>query len=172
MSIVNAAIAKHYLLDDQYIISPFEAKNFWDKKVSIVDHADKVVVLDFWATWCGPCINQEPHLQKLALSIENDDLLFIKVSIDKDIEKWRKYMANSMSSNILQWHIPIDKIENFKSRFSITSLPRYMLLGFDNKVLVDKMPKPESGVFNELILQALKIESSVHHSLPIDRSQE
>ncbi len=155
-SMLNAAIAKHYILDEEYPIPFFQAKDYWDKDVTLSDYADKTIVLDFWATWCGPCVDQQPYLEELATNLENCDVLFIKVSIDEDLEKWRNHFTNYEDSNIKQWHIPLDNIDYIKNRFSVTALPRYMLIGINGKVIVDKMPKPESGVFKELILQALQ----------------
>ena len=60
------------------------------KMVSLSDFRGKVVVVDVWATWCGPCRAEIPYLVKLEKEMEGKDVVFIGVSVDeqKDHKKW------------------------------------------------------------------------------------
>jgi cytochrome c biogenesis protein CcmG/thiol:disulfide interchange protein DsbE len=62
----------------------FELKDPAGRIVRLSDYAGKVVVLDFWATWCGPCKNSIPWLIELSKKHEADGLAVIGISMDED----------------------------------------------------------------------------------------
>ena len=53
----------------------------------------KYVYIDMWASWCGPCCMEVPHLQALEKELENDAVVFVSISIDTDKEAWKNKMA-------------------------------------------------------------------------------
>lgn len=59
-------------------------------------HQGKVVLVDFWATWCGPCLKQLPHTAELARQHEADGLVVVTVTVDEpeDLEKAKKRLAD------------------------------------------------------------------------------
>lgn len=52
----------------------------------------KTIFLNFWATWCPPCIAEMPNIQALYESVENDSIQFVMVSLDEDHQKARSYL--------------------------------------------------------------------------------
>ena len=63
------------------------------RKISIAEMRGKVILLDFWATWCYPCRNTVPVVTDLAESRKSDGLVVIGVSRDTDERAWREYIA-------------------------------------------------------------------------------
>ncbi|HTZ75695.1 MAG TPA: TlpA disulfide reductase family protein [Candidatus Aquilonibacter sp.] len=61
--------------------------------VSLDDLEGKVVLIDFWATWCGPCREALPHVHKIAQKFEGQPLVILSVSLDSDDQKWRDFVA-------------------------------------------------------------------------------
>jgi thiol-disulfide isomerase/thioredoxin len=59
-----------------------DAKSLDGRKVHLKGLRGKLVVLNFWATWCGPCREELPMLVKIAQASDNPDLVFIAVSVD------------------------------------------------------------------------------------------
>lgn len=97
--------------------------------VVISDHAGKVVVLFFWATWCGPC---KPHLPILHLLSEKygpNRLTWIGVSVDQDDRRWRKFVANNRMGGI-QVRSP-----DWADAFGVTSYPTTVFIGVDGTIL-------------------------------------
>jgi len=58
------------------------------------DLRGKVVVLNFWATWCPPCVEETPSLNKLQKYIESRDALVLGVSVDEDIGAYEKFLKD------------------------------------------------------------------------------
>lgn len=71
-------------------------KNIKGETVSLADLKGKVVVMNFWATWCPPCIKELPSLQKLAKELEGEkDIVFMAIEVDQDIQKAADFMAKN-----------------------------------------------------------------------------
>lgn len=73
----------------------FKLKDLDQKEVSLSDLAGRVVVLDFWATWCGPCVSAMPHLQKLQEEFKDQPLVIYGLNSDYGLsdEKLAAWMA-------------------------------------------------------------------------------
>jgi len=65
------------------------------RRVSLDDLAGKVVLIDFWATWCGPCREALPHMRQIAQKFAAEPLVVISVSLDSDDGKWRSFVAKN-----------------------------------------------------------------------------
>ncbi|WP_345232876.1 TlpA disulfide reductase family protein [Olivibacter ginsenosidimutans] len=85
----------------------FKDKN--GKTVSISSLKGKVVFINFWATWCPPCIQEMPSINQLKQSFkENDNIVFLMVDVDADVEKSTAFMAENKYD--LPVYIPISDI--------------------------------------------------------------
>jgi thiol-disulfide isomerase/thioredoxin len=65
------------------------------KQVSMDDLQGKVVLLDFWATWCEPCREAMPHIRKVAKKFEGQPLVILSVSLDTDEQQWKEYVGKN-----------------------------------------------------------------------------
>lgn len=65
------------------------------KAISMGSLAGKVVLIDFWATWCGPCKQALPHLKEIVHTFEGQPLVVISVSLDADEGAWKDYVAHN-----------------------------------------------------------------------------
>lgn len=57
--------------------------------ISMEALAGKVVLIDFWASWCGPCMNALPHLKQIAKQFEGQPLVVVSISLDADETTWK-----------------------------------------------------------------------------------
>ena len=65
------------------------------KTISMENLAGKVVLTDFWATWCGPCKNALPHLREIAQKFQGQPLVVISISLDADEGTWKDFVAKN-----------------------------------------------------------------------------
>jgi len=70
----------------------FELADVDGKIVKLSDYKGKVVFLDFWATWCKPCLRLVPSHQKLQNYFKDDNIVFLYISTDRNATNWRNYI--------------------------------------------------------------------------------
>ena len=69
------------------------------KNISFSLNKDKIIIIDFWATWCGPCVAEIPKIKKLYNKYKNKNVLFIGINLDKDKDK----VINFCKENQIEW---------------------------------------------------------------------
>jgi peroxiredoxin len=74
---------------------PFSVTTTDGQRVSMDDLAGKVVLIDFWATWCAPCREALPHMREIAKKFQGQPLVVLSVSLDNDEEKWKDFIAKN-----------------------------------------------------------------------------
>jgi thiol-disulfide isomerase/thioredoxin len=74
---------------------PFSIATIDGQHISLDSLAGKVVLIDFWATWCGPCREALPHIRDIAHRFQEQPLVVISISLDKDEDKWKEFVAKN-----------------------------------------------------------------------------
>jgi thiol-disulfide isomerase/thioredoxin len=97
----------------------------------LAEYRGKVVLLDFWASWCGPCRNALPNIKRLQAVYGGGDFVVISVSEDDDESAWRAFV----SSHGMTWPQRLDSDGTLQSKFGVNALPTYVLLGRDGAVV-------------------------------------
>lgn len=117
------------------------------RKVDIKDYKGKVVLIDFWATWCGPCRHEMPNIKKVYAEHHKAGFDIIGISLDKD----KKQLQDYLQKEGIEWPQYFDGKgwENeIAARFGIGSIPSCLLI--DRK-----------GVVREMNLRGPKLEKAV-----------
>ena len=132
----------------------FDLADINDKKVSLKSLAGKVVVLDIWATWCGPCKAEIPHLKKLEAGMHGKDVVFVSIGTDKpaDKEKWQKFVRDEQLGGI-QLYDPAGA--SIHSYYKIPGIPRFMVFDKAGKIISVDAPRPSTPELQQLIEQYL-----------------
>ena len=73
----------------------FAATTLDGKRVSLDGLAGKVVLIDFWATWCGPCREALPHVRQIAKEFAGQPFVVLSISLDSDQQKWSDFVAKN-----------------------------------------------------------------------------
>jgi peroxiredoxin len=74
---------------------PFAVTTTDGQRVSLDDLKGKVVLIDFWATWCAPCREALPHVRDIAKKFQGQPLVVLSVSVDTDEQKWKDFIAKN-----------------------------------------------------------------------------
>ena len=98
-------------------------------EISLQRLAGKMVVMDFWATWCPPCRESVPELRELTKKYP-DRVVLISVSADNDDKKWREFV----SKHEMSWHQYRDANHQVLDAFAIHAFPTYLVLDGDGAV--------------------------------------
>ncbi len=105
------------------------------KKVSLSDFKDKVVLLNFWATWCGPCKAEMPSLNNLSTTFKNEGFVVLAISIDPSDKPVRSFvLEKGITFPVL---MDPDK-EVYFDLYAIFALPTSFLID-RNGIIVEKI---------------------------------
>lgn len=128
------------------------------KKHSLSDFKGKVVVVDVWATWCGPCMKEVPYLQKLEQELAGKDVVFIGVSRDseKDMEKWKNTLKEKEMDGIQLFAGQGEAGQSFGAAYQITTIPRFMVFDQAGKIVSVNAPRPSDPALKQMILGLLQ----------------
>lgn len=130
----------------------FEATTVDEKQFSITDLKGKYVLIDVWATWCGPCKIQSPYFEKFAIKYKTENIQFIALSTDQDKLKW--YIeAKNKSQAIPQLHL--NNPQQFAIDYNVESIPRFILIDPNGNFVNAKMPFPSESSFEIILRKAL-----------------
>lgn len=119
----------------------FKYLDIQGKEVDLSDLAGKYVYIDVWATWCGPCRGEIPHLQKLEHQYKSKNIHFVSISCDQDKAAWEKMVKEDKLGGI-QLHNGKD--QSFMDAFMIRGIPRFILLDKEGKIIAADMTRPSN----------------------------
>ena len=118
-------------------------------KKSLNSFLGKYVYIDVWATWCGPCIQQIPSLEKLMKEYKNKNIEFISISTDDQRrnggswdaaeKKWRSFIKKRQMGGTQLW---IGKDNSFQQAYKINSIPRFILIDPKGNIVDANAPRP------------------------------
>lgn len=134
------------------ICPDFELKDYKGNVWSLGNFEGKVLVIDFWATWCGACIANLPAYVELATQYkDNDKIQFITISIDsRAAEKhWRYSLPRHKLMDLVNLICP-DKETGFSKAFNVRGVPRYVIIGSDRKIINDDASTPHDGLKEQI----------------------
>lgn len=123
------------------------------KQVKLSDFHGKYVLIDCWATWCGPCKAQLPHLEKIEKRYADKNIVFVSISSDKDRQKWVDMVTEKKMGGV-QLNEPRVDCEFF-TLFQVNGIPRFILLGPDGTVYDAHLPRPSDPALSALLDQLL-----------------
>ncbi|GAB2799622.1 hypothetical protein GCM10027275_51910 [Rhabdobacter roseus] len=118
----------------------------------------KVVYLDFWASWCAPCIEEMKYSKSILQDYEHKNLEVVFFSLDDNYMKWSK-AAERLEINLTENSFKILKPEGSKfiQEHKLGSIPRYMVVGKDGKIINANAPRPSDPKIRK-VLDALVAE--------------
>lgn len=123
----------------------FKYENYKGGFTSLDDLKGKLVYIDIWATWCGPCKKEIPYLEKIIKKYENKEIEFVSISVDSpnDYEKWKKMIAEK-NLNGIQLFADNSFKSDFIKFYNVNLIPRYILIDKNGRIITSKAPRPSA----------------------------
>lgn len=152
------ALKPNFFVEEDF--TSVEFKTTKGKKISLdgilKTYPNKIIYIDFWASWCVPCRASMPASKKLSKDYADRDVVFIYVSIDKDVQEWnvvskKEGLGNSIK-NLLAINYPSAKVYE---KLNLKSIPRYLLFNKKGELELRDAPGPDSKKIRESINRLL-----------------
>lgn len=111
---------------------------------SLKDFKGKVVYIDLWASWCGPCKDEMPSLKIIQEEyMDNDNFIIISIAV-KDLTG-REKRNEFIKENTLDWLQLEDHNDFIWNKYKVTSIPRFILIDKEGKILNFDAPRPSEA---------------------------
>ncbi|MGA2482697.1 MAG: redoxin domain-containing protein [Candidatus Acidiferrales bacterium] len=137
---------------------PFAVTTIDGQRISMDDLQGKVVLVDFWATWCGPCREALPHIREVARKFQGEPLVILSVSLDDDEQKWKEFVAK----NEMTW--PQYRDGGFGGQvaklFDVTAIPHTFTIDADGVLQEEHIGDASiEGKLKKLLARARELQS-------------
>lgn len=141
---VDANLARKLIADPKRagdtLAPSFSVQTLQGEQISLDQLSGKIVVMDFWATWCAPCRNSVPELKALTKKYPSSKLTLISFSADNDQQAWRDFV----SKHDMEWPQYWDRDGRIRQAFGVQAFPTYLVIdqeGFIRERIVGLDPQ-------------------------------
>lgn len=127
-------------------------KDLAGNDVSLAALKGKVVVVDFWATWCGPCLAEIPGYVAMQKKYEKDGLVIVGVSLDA---KGPKHVQRFVEQNGMNYAVVMGDNDAVSAFGGFEAIPTTFLIGRDGRILHEKTGAMDHADYEAIVKKAL-----------------
>jgi len=135
-------------------------------EISIDVFRGKYLIIDFWATWCAPCMKEAPIFKKLAEKYKDSNVEFISISVDDEFDYWKKHITENNWKGNNYW-FGMNESEPFfsllysehkmdNSNLIFVRLPKYVIISPNGEILNNSDLRPSKPEFERELIKYLQ----------------
>ncbi|MDO1451700.1 TlpA disulfide reductase family protein [Rhodocytophaga aerolata] len=129
-------------------VPAFSLQDEKGKLHSLADFKGKLLYIDLWASWCGPCREQQPDMKRLYEKYKDSPIEFISIALWDRYPAWKKALAKEQPA----WLQLFDPTEEIAQAFGVKSIPHFILLDKEGIIRQIHAPKPSAQSKIEALL--------------------
>jgi thiol-disulfide isomerase/thioredoxin len=117
----------------------------------IKPYKGKVIYIDFWAPWCGPCMGEMPYAKEIKRDLANREVVFLYIGVRCTKEWWQ----NTIKAKTIEgehYYASDDEYKLLSAKFNISGIPHFVLVNKQGEVVNDAAPRPSN---KQNLLQAM-----------------
>ena len=155
---------EQYSPENNYHITKYDSETNEEKEIlgdifkNLTEkHKNKLIYLDIWATWCGPCKSEIPYSIELYNFYKKEQIVFVNFCLSSDRNKWKEIIK---SSHISGENYFFDKAQSklLRNKLKFSGFPTYMIIDKNGYIVDKNAPRPSSNEvikkkLNELLLE-------------------
>ncbi len=130
VAVVASTLREHLVVAGDSAPS-FSVTTDTGRKISTSDFGGKILVVNFWATWCPPCISELPSLNQMAAEVKGSGVVVLGISVDKDKVAYDKFLKKVK----LNFETSRDPAADISSEYGTFKYPETYVINRDGKVL-------------------------------------
>ncbi|MDP1817611.1 MAG: TlpA disulfide reductase family protein [Leadbetterella sp.] len=131
------------------------AVNLNNEKFEAKKYSEKIILIDFWATWCGPCIAANPYIEKIKSKYQGK-VKVIKISIDDNWVHWERFVRDKDGNLDDNYILTKESFESEIKKFNLISVPRYWIVDNVGKVINMEAPRPMQDELDNYLKKILE----------------
>lgn len=137
----RAEISRHDLTAAGRSSPDFTAVDRTGRRYTLSDFRGKYLYIDLWASWCGPCKRELPHLKRLSERFADREILFLGLSVDSERDDWEKALDSEELPGTQLW---LDPSSSFAADYGVDGIPRFILLDKEGHIVESNMLRSSS----------------------------